>query len=110
MRSSHLSGSPTSRRLPAIAVHSQGLLGLLLGFSPSDYQTGVPETRIWPPNCAVTSWRGRARTSNLLIQSQAFCRLNYPPRWFASSEAPERLTVSALHTPSLGPGVETDPP
>jgi Mitochondrial domain of unknown function (DUF1713) len=25
-------------------------------------------------------WRGRARTSNLLIQSQAFCRLNYPPR------------------------------
>ena len=27
-----------------------------------------------------SSWRGRARTSNLLIQSQAFCRLNYPPR------------------------------
>ena len=24
-------------------------------------------------------WRGRDRTCNLLIQSQAFCRLNYPP-------------------------------
>ncbi len=32
------------------------------------------------PDQDVSSWRGRARTSNLLIQSQAFCRLNYPPR------------------------------
>jgi hypothetical protein len=33
-----------------------------------------------PVTCTFSSWRGRARTSNLLIQSQAFCRLNYPPR------------------------------
>ena len=25
------------------------------------------------------SWRGRARTSNLRIQSPLFCQLNYPP-------------------------------
>ena len=25
------------------------------------------------------SWRGRDRTCDLLIQSQAFCQLNYPP-------------------------------
>jgi hypothetical protein len=36
------------------------------------------------------SWRGRARTSNLLIQSQAFCRLNYPPR--PVDNEPARLT------------------
>jgi hypothetical protein len=27
----------------------------------------------------ITGWRGRARTCDLLIQSQAFCQLNYPP-------------------------------
>jgi hypothetical protein len=37
----------------------------------------------------VDSWRGRARTSNLLIQSQAFCRLNYPPSPITSMGVPE---------------------
>jgi Mitochondrial domain of unknown function (DUF1713) len=44
-------------------------------------------------------WRGRARTSNLLIQSQAFCRLNYPPR-----AAPRYLLAPARSPRSRRPG------
>ena len=32
-----------------------------------------------PLELVVSGWRGRTRPSNLLIQSQAFCLLNYPP-------------------------------
>ena len=31
------------------------------------------------PDQVFCGWRGRDRTCDLLIQSQAFCQLNYPP-------------------------------
>ena len=46
---------------------------------------GEPREHVAAISVARRCWRGRARTSNLLIQSQAFCRLNYPPRVSAST-------------------------
>ena len=45
------------------------------------------------------SWRGRDRTCDLLDQSQAFCRLNYPPwvdrAYLAAIGAGPRATITA---------------
>ena len=48
------------------------------------------------------SWRGRDRTCNLLIQSQAFCRLNYPPSLWRS-HATGRLGSVSPWSASSGP-------
>ena len=41
--------------------------------------TSPSSSRTCSSSCAFDGWRGRARTSNLRIQSPSFCRLNYPP-------------------------------
>ena len=45
------------------------------------YEGGRPHSSLdnQTPDGVHTRWRGRARTSNLRIQSPSFCQLNYPP-------------------------------
>ncbi len=66
-----------------------------------------------PLDLPLSSWRGRARTSNLLIQSQAFCRLNYPPSQ-PGTECPDRLAPhfhmhGASQASRAGAGVRSEP-
>ena len=51
-----------------------------------------------------SSWRGRDRTCNLLIQSQAFCRLNYPPKGPPQASPPGLRLSDGL--PTLSPMIE----
>ena len=45
---------------------------------------------------SVDGWRGRTRTSNFVIQSHAFCQLNYPPSGGGSSMNAYQLNCLAV--------------
>ena len=67
------------------------------------------------PRPSGSSWRGRARTSNIRLQRPTFCRLNYPPKAVVTRTTlrsssvdqldaiPERvIDVTATHAGDLG--------
>ena len=60
---------------PRRVRHSPQSLTTTKRFSPAKALVEIDTYRI------SKSWRGRDRTCDLLIQSQAFCQLNYPPPW-----------------------------
>ena len=49
-------------------------------------------------------WRGRDRTSNLLIQSQAFCQLNYPPGCRPRRYPLGAAALASVRNPGAGAG------
>jgi hypothetical protein len=51
----------------------------------------------------AAGWRGRARTSNLRIQSPSFCQLNYPPPSADASSFSDRAGAAAPCRPTVTP-------